>query len=418
MQISNYLARREAPHSAISTLIFFGCATALLTAPFGGSFGRNVFYITSYIAFITLATHALYYAKLRINIALPVAMLLVGIASIIWTAVYKQPGDFISLYRQYQSTGRLQISGALILFFVLNDKSDLRQKAILAALLTGLAVNAYAIYQGVWLHLRRVELNFDRATMAAYIISAVNLLFLKAILFQKNKLKLFLFPAAFLFSYLAIILTGTRAAMLLFPVMALILVLFSKNVISRRYKIALFVIIPALFIAGSLIFKEKIANRIDEFQQNIADMHKNRGENSVVSRLSMQIIALQTGIESPAGQSAEQRALLARKIIQQQPQLYGALPYLTVHMHNEVLETFSIKGIAGALALVNFYIMLLVYAFRRGGNALLLTLALALIGYGLSDVIFFSTECTLIYCLTIIFAFSMMKGPHHQEKNQ
>jgi len=298
---------------------------------------------------------------------------------------------------------------------ILNDRHIRQRAAIIAAVITGLAVNAYAVYQGIHLDIGRVELNYDRATVAAYIITAVNLVFIKSALLFRTRHKVWLFALLFIVTYATVILTGTRAAMLAYPVLVLIQVLFTKDVIQRKHKIILFTALPLLLVVSALAFQSKIQTRIQDFKQNIAMMHEKQGENSLISRLSMQTVAVKTGSSALAGESAEARGEKAEALIKQHPGLYGAQIYLTVHMHNEMLENFSIKGLFGVISLAALYLSLIYCSFRPERNAALLSVGLSLIIYGLSDVIFFSTEGTLLYCLAIIFSIMIMKQPHPAE---
>ncbi|KKW51516.1 ligase [Pantoea ananatis] len=409
MKMDSLLFKKEGPVRFLSMLIFLGCTFAFITSPLGGSIGRNVFYLTSYLSFLAVIFNLKFYVANKRNLILPGAFFAVGFISILWTVMYKQPGDFISLYRQYQSTGRLQIAAAFILLVTLNEKKALQKHTALAALVCGLVVNGYALYQGVYLHIERVELNFERATVAAYIITAVNLVFIKAVLLLKSRHRVLLFLAAFTFSYAAIVLTGTRAAMLAYPVLTLIIVLMSTHIISNRHKIILFTLVPVMIALSAAIFHNVIALRIQQFNEDIAHMHEQTGENSIISRLSMQTVAFRTGSEAIWGESAEQRAEEAKAIVAKEPALYGALTYLTVHMHNEVMETFSIKGILGVLALIGLYFCLLCNALLRYRNPALLAVTISLITYGLSDVIFSCTEGTLIYCLAVIMSILLIK---------
>jgi len=409
MKIKPTLFRQDTPHLFFSLLIFSGCALAFLTAPFGGSFGRNVFYITSYLALAGFIVHSRYYLQEKKNLILPGALFLVGMVSIIWTTLYKQPGDYITLYRQYQSTGRLQIAASFLLLVTLNERRISQRAAIIAAVMTGLAVNSYALYQGIHLNIDRVELNYDRATVAAYIITAVNLVFIKSALLFRTRHKIWLFALLFIVTYATVILTGTRAAMLAYPILVLIQVLFTKDVIQRKHKIILFTALPVLLVISALAFQSKIQSRIHDFKENIAMMHETQGENSLISRISMQTVAFHTGASALAGQSAEARGQKAEALIKQDPSLYGARIYLTVHMHNELLENFSIKGLFGVLSLIGLYLSLIYCSFRPIRNSALLSVSVSLIVYGLSDVIFFSTEGTLLYCLAIIFSVMIMK---------
>ena len=99
------LFRQDTPHPYFSLLIFAGCALAFLTAPFGCSFGRNVFYLTSYLALAGFIIYARYYLQEKKHLVLPVSLLLVGLVSILWTAIDKQPGDYLTLYRLVSAAG-------------------------------------------------------------------------------------------------------------------------------------------------------------------------------------------------------------------------------------------------------------------------------------------------------------------------
>lgn len=415
MNIKLTLFRQDTPPLFFSLLIFTGSALAFLTAPFGGSFGRNVFYLTSYLSLAGFIIYARYYLQEKKHLVLPAALFLVGLVSIIWTTIYKQPGDYITLYRQYQSTGRLQIAASFLLLVTLNDQRIRQRTALIVAVVTGLAVNAYALYQGIHLNIGRVELNYDRATIAAYILTAVNLVFIKSALLFRTRHKIWLFALLFMVTYTTIILTGTRAAMLAYPILVLIQVLFTKDAIQRKHKIILFSALPLLLVISALVFQSKIQARIQDLKDNIAMMHETQGENSIISRLSMQTVAMKTGATALAGQSAEERGEKAKALIRQNPSLYGAEIYLTVHMHNEVLENFSIKGLFGIVSLIGLYLSLIYSAFRPLRNPALLSVGLSLIIYGLSDVIFFSTEGTLLYCLAIIFSVAIVRQPSLSE---
>ncbi|MCA4825841.1 MAG: hypothetical protein KJJ56_21030, partial [Serratia rubidaea] len=167
-------------HPAFSYLIYLGCAIAFCTIPFGSTTGRNIFYISSYIAFIAFCLNFRYLTSNKKNLVLPGLFLGVGLASVLWVAAFKQPGEFIDLYRSYTSTGKLQIATAFILLYALNEPLCMQRAFIAVALITGIAVNIYSLYQGLFLDISRVELNFDRATVVAYLITAINLVMLQA----------------------------------------------------------------------------------------------------------------------------------------------------------------------------------------------------------------------------------------------
>ncbi len=55
------MLKHRTPHPAFSYLIYLGCAIAFCTIPFGSATGRNLFYVSSYIAFIAVCLYPRYY---------------------------------------------------------------------------------------------------------------------------------------------------------------------------------------------------------------------------------------------------------------------------------------------------------------------------------------------------------------------
>ncbi|CAI1163222.1 O-antigen ligase family protein [Serratia proteamaculans] len=406
------LLKETTPHPAFSYLIYLGCAIAFCTIPFGSATGRNIFYISSYISFIAVCLNLRYFFKNKRNLILPLLFFCVGMATIFWMNHFKQPGDYINIYRSYMSTGKLQIATAFILLIALNERLCMQRAFIIVALATGVAVNGYSLYQGLWLDIPRIEINFDRATVAAYLITAINLVVLQAILMLRTKYRIPLYILGFLVTFSTLVLTGTRAAMLVYPVAVALSILATKNLISHKHKILLMASVPLLLLASGFFFKAQIEQRITAFQTDLRLINQPQTENSIISRVSMQVVAIRTGSQAPLGQSAEQRGAEILAIVAHEPHLAGVLPYINVHLHNELLETYSLKGVWGMLFLLALYIGLFVSSLKPYRNALLLGVTFSLFVYGLSDVIFFSTEATAIFCLAIILSvLSVKKTP-------
>ncbi|WP_199637582.1 O-antigen ligase family protein [Serratia sp. PAMC26656] len=410
------LLKETTPHPAFSYLIYLGCAIAFCTIPFGSATGRNLFYISSYISFIAVCLNVKYFVKNKRNLILPVLFFCVGMSTIFWMNHFKQPGEYINIYRSYMSTGKLLIATAFILLIALNERLCMQRAFVVVALATGIAVNGYSLYQGLWLDIARIEINFDRATVAAYLITAINLVMLQAILMLRSKYRIPLYIIGFLVTFSTLVLTGTRAAMLVYPVVIALSILATKNLISHKHKILLTASVPVLLLVSGFVFKSQIEQRIDDFKTNMKLVGTPEIDNSIISRLTMQRIGLRTGTMAPLGQSAEQRGEEIKAIVAKQPELYGVMPYINVHLHNELLETYSLKGVWGVLFLLALYVGLFVSSLKPHRNALLLGVTFSLFVYGLSDVIFFSTEGTAIFCLAIIASvLSMKKMPVSQD---
>lgn len=403
------MLKEKTPHPTFSYLIYLGCAIAFLTTAFNSHTGMNIFYISSYISFIAFVMNFKFYTKNYKNLVLPILFFTVGMANILWVSHFKQPGDYINIYRAYTSSGKLLIATAFILLIAINERLNIREHLISIAILTGIAINVYAIYQGVWLNIERIELNFDRSTAAAYIITAVNLVFMYCIFLLKNRYRLYIYSIAFLLTFSSLILLGTRSAIIVYPIALGISILMSKGSLSRKNKVNLFLSFVVAIVLSGLFFKGNIEQRIEDFQTDLRHAGEPQRDNSIMSRLSMQKVGMQAGNAALLGQSAEQRADEIIAIITLHPMLSGVLPYISVHMHNELIETYSIKGIWGVTLLLALYLGLLRFSLRQNRNPMLLSVVLSLFAYGCSDVVFFSSEVTVVYCLAIIISILIIK---------
>lgn len=401
--------KNTSPSPFWSYISYSCCAISLLTLPFIPSVGRDFFYLSGYFAFFCFLFNIKYYTHNKKNLILPALFLTLSFSTIFWLVAYKTPGEYINIYRSYMNMSRLFIATAFVLLLALNERMNLQRKIIYFCIAAGIVINLYAFYQSIALRYIRIELAFDRATIVAYILTAVSLLMMQSILMLKTRYRLVFYALAFMLSYAAIVFTGTRAAMLLYPMLIGLSVLATKNVISHRHKIVIILLLPLLLAACGFIFKDKIAKRIEDAQRNIVMLNTEKADNSIFSRVWMQIIAIRTGNDAPFGQSAENRAKEALAIIAEEPKLYNAKRYLNVHMHNEVLETYSLKGVWGVAILLAIYLSLVIQSFRPERNAMLLGVSAALALYGLSDVLFFSSEATITFSLAIIFSVLSLK---------
>lgn len=403
--------RRETPHPLFSYLIYLGCLVSFVTISFNWSQGRNIFFVTSYVAFIALIFNPKYYTK-RIDLLwAPLLFVAVGLGSILWVAAYKQPGEYINLYRAFMVTGKLLVATGFVLLIALNERINFSRLIKPALLLLGASVNLYIIYQGVTQGISRSELNFDRATIAAYIITAVDLLMIYTLLHVSKKHRIILFALGFTVSYIAIIHTQTRAAILAFPIISIIMFLVDKDITKKQKYISCLSMIALLFLSGFFL-KNIIDNRIEEFKidmSTLSDIHTSR-ENSVGSRISMSKAGTLVGNQHLFGQSAEQRGNEISTLVAKNPLLAGVLPYTTIHMHNELVDTYSLRGIWGGLLLIALYLSLLWLSLRSQKNTALLAMTITIITYGLSDVLFFSSEATGIFGIAVIL--SVLIGKH------
>jgi len=403
--------KRETPHPVFSYLIYFGCLVSFFAIAFNWSQGRNVFFVTSYVAFIALIFNPKYYTK-RVDLLLaPLLFVTVGLGSIFWVAAYKQPGEYINLYRAFMVTGKLLIATGFVLLIAVNERMNFTQLIRPLLLILAISVNLYVIYQGIVHWNVRSTLNFDQATIAAYIITAVDILMLYTLLHINKKHRIILFALGFTIGYTAILHTQTRAAILAFPVISIVMFLVDKKITKKQKYITCLSIILVI-ILSAFFLKNIINKRVDDFRTDMKTLSKlvPQRENSVGARISMYKTGAMAGNQHILGQSAEQRGAEIAAIVTKHPLLSEALNYTTIHMHNELIDTYSLRGIWGVALLLVLYASLLYLALKTQKNTALLAITMTIIIYGLSDVLFFSSEATGIFGLAVIF--SVLIGKH------
>lgn len=409
--------RRETPHPIFSYLIYFGCLISFFTISFNWGQGRNVFLVSSYLAFIALIFNFKYYTRRVDLLWAPLLFVAVGLGSVLWVAAYKQPGEYIDLYRAFMVTGKLLIATGFVLLIALNERVDFSRLVKPALLLLGVIVNLYVIYHSIKQGDVRSDLNFDRPTVAAYIITAIDVLMLYTLLHINKKYRMILFVLGFAISYIALIYTQTRAAILAFPVISIIMFLADENITKKQKYISCLSIV-VLILLSVFFLKNIIEQRIESFKIDMSTLSQiqPQRENSVGSRISMFKAGIMTGNQHIFGQSAEQRGAELTAIVTEYPLLSEVLPYAHVHMHNELVDTYSLRGIWGGILLLALYLSLLLLALKTQKNTALLAITVTIIVYGLSDVLFFSSEATGIFGLAVIFSILIGKNVSTQGK--
>lgn len=321
-----------------------------------------------------------------------------------WYYVFSTPGEFKHLYREHHLLGRTFVMTAILVFIVANYRIPFPSWLLDTIFIGGgLCINAYAVYEGYMNHFQRVQLDMSSATAAAYVFTAFDIFMLCAILKMKNKWRYYLLPAAFFLSYCSIILTGTRAAMIVYPIILLTLMSIGQGV-SRKVFIAL-----ALSVLTALtLLAPVLASRFNDTNNDFNKILNNADEGaytSIGTRLNMAKSGLQSGLAAPLGQSAEQRMLTIKRFAESESEFNGFRIFLNVHLHNELIETFSLRGIGGVAALIWLYAALLLHGTQRNPkNTALTLLCLSMMLYGLTDVIFQSRDIYLVYLISIVFS--------------
>lgn len=340
---------------------------------------------------------------------LPLAILLIGITDLIWYSVFKvDNSSFRSTYHNYLNTAKIFIIGAILVLLVLSSKIKLKRETSLYIIYTlSFVIASYAFYIKSTTGAMRIDFGVGTATGAAYSIMLVGITSAVSILYTRHNHPVF-FILNIIAVFYALALTQTRSSLLLLPIIsALSLVLFYMKSPKKLFiSVIGFLILMTAFIA---IFSKPL---YDRYHQAIADVNLYSNDNSNSSlgaRFAMYEIGFDIFRENPfAIRSAESRAQRMAELAEKKTYLSGALEYSNIHLHNEIIESASLKGVAGVISTIFLYIALFItiYKYKSLG---LFAFTLAIIGTGLSDVIIWARSIPIIMICAIVLLLFMEK---------
>ncbi|AWS80039.1 O-antigen ligase [Enterobacter cloacae] len=373
---------------------------------------REFFYIAIYVSIIGLAFE---YKKITLRpftIALPI--LLIGLLNLGWYLLYEYHNEGLNLYSDYLGASKKLILASVLIFYIDRfkfyiDKDTFRKFFFFATALGFVLATGYGLWQASQ-GMTRVEMAINRATVSAYVYSVLSLAFVYSLYLQQN-VKLYVVAGfTILISYFVILLTGTRAAMGLYLLLAIVLTLYHFRKIHLKSTLIFLCIVAGIVIVS---YKPLISPKIRQTQIEVEKYQQGYDRTSLGARFSMWTVGIENGLAHPLGQSLEDRETWTRQYIKDgHPHLATALVYIKVHLHNEFIEKYSLQGIPGVAVMLFFFVSMIVYALRNR-NALLLTSMLLLLLYGLTDVILLSSEALIFFM--ILFALST---PFSQTKQQ
>lgn len=383
-------------------------AFSMVIASFADTWSRDSYFILSYLSVI-VTIWLVFFRKIslfrdRAALLVAASFLLFGISRVAWSFLMNDDGP--GIYKSYSPTASRIILGAFIFCVCILLKNELRKffsniyvSGIIKVL--PLYILLYALYDIFVLHKDRVELDTNRATVTAYLVSAIFFVSLHFCAQVKNKLNISLFFANLIVSNAIIILTQTRAAIAVYLLLSVFYtaIVFRKSLSIKKVSI---VVVLLLIFAGTsyeFLYKSRINEAITETQGY--DVTKPGG--SLGDRYTMWYAGLSAFKHAPFGQSFQARNDFISEKIAAGNISDSIVVYLTIHLHSELIEVLSLQGIIGGVLLVLIYLSLL-YAGIRNKNLLLIMITLCLGGYGLTDVLFFSRESITVYLLCIAVA--------------
>ncbi|GKW19212.1 ligase [Pectobacterium araliae] len=379
--------------------VFPSCLLTLAIMPFSSILAGWLFYLTGLLSVFYVATHLRTIVVAKRRLLIPLCLLAIGITNLIWYHHYYQPDSlFPYVYNAYKTSAHAGILGAFILLTALHITQKQQKQSLFCIIAICVLALGYAFYQSLFSGMHRIGLVFGTATSAAYFLTFIGALSAQALLKLDSTYKYYLYLGHFLLVTVAILLTETRAAIFVYPIVGATILLSEVRHNKQLFVKALIGSVATLLLC-LFLFQETIHQRVNDLFNDVHSYSMNNSKTSVGARIAMYQSGVEAGEEALLGQSAEQRAEHIIAQAKQESELSGAVGYLDIHLHNEVIDAFSLKGLPGAILLVLLYASLFYFSFFVLRSHLSAALLFALIMYGLSDVILYSRDMLIAWLM-------------------
>ncbi|WP_235212872.1 MULTISPECIES: O-antigen ligase [Cedecea] len=417
--------RKDVFFRVVDGLFFAGCLLSLVMALINPDQAIKVFIFSAVLSLPLIFNNYNNLLKNKSLWLLPLALIAFGLMQVIWVAIFKQHNSpFTAAYRSYQNGGKNLIFAALMITAICSQQTISSGKSRIAryvTIATGLGLYCWAGYQlyatsGANPLAYRVTLGLEFATGTAYALTFIALLASQAILNLRGIWVIPFYFIHFALSTLAIVSTQTRAAILVYPVLCIVLLLLNYRH-NRKVLFGSLAGFIILSLAALIPLKPVLEQRYIEFKSDITAYQSDNSNSSIGARFAMQKAGLETGKLKLWGESLEQRSAVLTELEKSDPSLSGALFFSNIHLHNEVMDTFSLKGVTGVILLLILYTSA-VYISLKQKNILMLVVAGAIIAYGLSDMVLYSKAESLISMLALCFAFILFPGTMREQSHE
>ena len=382
---------------------------------YSGEVSRSLFYIATYISIIYFIYITVKKEKKVHFYVFSWVVLLLGISKLAWVMLTTNE-QYPMIAYHYQISGKRLILAAFVLYAIehnlhkwtISETLVRASVAIMSLLFIFISVMRIVTYLKTGI---RISINSDAPTSGAYIYTLFSLLVMYSL--KYHAVKHYRLPCLIVMtiSFAVLAATETRSAIMLFTLFSAISVLYDFAKSSHTSKLIYGFAIGGLIIAAVISghpYYNKVVTRIDNLQTEVASYNQGERNTSVGARFSMWRAGINAFTQHPLGQSADSRNALATTFIQQHeggnPE---AIRNLSFHLHNDIIDTLSLQGIFGAMIIVLFFAVLLLYPFKlvpKGYEFLLLSVPVIYFSQGDSQ--FYNRESP--YFVVLVFGYLLM----------
>lgn len=360
---------------------------------------KDFYYIAVYLSIVGLLIERKNITFKKFNLAYPIILL--GLIKLFWFFSLGRDSSGYNIYSDQLGAGKKLLLGGILIFYITQCSHYIRainyKNVVLSIIsIAFIAASFYAFWQSFH-GMERVEMAINRATISAYIYSTLSAFLIYLLYIQKKPFFYMIAALVIVISFIITILTGTRAAIILhLLIIGVMTVYYFKKIHVKSTLIVLAIALLAIFS----LYKNYIHPKIQQTYSEVTLYQEGQDNTSLGARFSMWTVGVKNFIHAPLGQSMESRFSYSDHYTIQNPQYRSSMQFLNIHLHDETIETLSLQGIFGGLALLWFYVSICWVALRNRNTPLLFTMN-CLIAYGLSDVLLLSSEAILFYIALI-----------------
>lgn len=369
--------------------------------------GRNLFYLA--IAFTSIFT-AINYKKFTIqreDLLLAIAFLCVGISQFYWFQRFPAEPDTIFMADiNYPRTATYLLLTALLVLFLPSLAATLHLGQRSQLLITLLVVVGFTYMCAVGLYYSfthpGMRLRIDSAaTVSAYLCVLQGLLTLYVIYNINFRKKYIIVLFVIGITTLVILLTQTRSVFIIYPLVLLAFALINRLWSFRTIVGSGVLLAGVLALVVGLLF-HNFFDRMTQVYNQVSEYNSNNN-TSVGARISMWKSGLYATTVHPGGQSAAMRFHEVSHYMdvneRGNPEGKRNAVY---HLHNDVIDSLSLQGIAGGLSLIFLFISLIFYFYRKKiiGSTLAFSV-MPVVGFGMVDTLFINDRFIVMLAMQV-----------------
>ncbi|AWQ20723.1 O-antigen ligase domain-containing protein [Pantoea ananatis] len=315
--------------------------------------------------------------------------------------LFKSVENFAVDENYYYAALRI-LMGVVVFYYLSQRKENFSEKDLFFFKFLILFGFSYLSVQAIYIHSLQPHLRLEIKTVSttvAYIFAIQAFAAMYIVSTWRNQFSFLCNSLIFLLSFYIIILTETRSVIATFPFIVLVFFIQSK-IINLKTILCIAVVVASVVILNRAPLQSALS-RLTLTVNEVKDFQNNNGNTSLGVRFSLWEAGAHAFIVHPFGQSADQRYdEVKHYITSQKYQNTDALRSIDFHMHNDLIDTLSLRGIWGGLLFILFFSSMAYVLIKNSENlAGLMLLLLPNLVYGLTDTLLIDLRCATVLIL-------------------